>query len=288
MPPRLHAFAALGPHGFTRVAYAEWGPAEAARTVLCVHGLSRNGRDFDALAEALAGDGVRVVAPDIPGRGRSAWLSHAADYGYLFYVGAMASLIARLRVERLDWVGTSMGGIIGMMMAAQKNTPVRRLVLNDVGAFIPKAAIARIATYVGDDPLFDDLAAAEAYLRRRHASFGPLTDAQWQHMARHGTRAGSDGKLRLHYDPAIAAAFTGSDPDDVALWPIWEQVACPTLVLRGAQSDLLLPETVAEMRTRGAAGTAGKVETAEIAGCGHAPALMAPDQIALVSRFLSA
>lgn len=285
MSPRLHAFAALGPHGFTRVAYAEWGPAEAARTVLCVHGLTRNGRDFDALAEALASDGVRVVAPDIPGRGRSAWLSDAVDYGYPFYVGVMASLIARLRVERLDWVGTSMGGLIGMMLAAQKNTPVRRLVLNDVGAFIPKAAIARIATYVGDDPLFDDLAATEAYLRRRHAPFGPLTDAQWRHMARHSTRPSPDGKLRLHYDPAIAAAFTGKEPDDVALWPIWELVTCPTLILRGGQSDLLLPETVAEMRTRGAAG---KVETAEIAGCGHAPALMAPDQIALVSRFLSA
>lgn len=288
MSPRLHVFAVLGPHGFTRVAYAEWGPAEAARTVLCVHGLTRNGRDFDALAEALAGEGVRVVAPDIPGRGRSAWLSHAADYGYPFYVGAMASLIARLRVESLDWVGTSMGGLIGMMLAAQKNTPVRRLVLNDVGAFIPKAAVARIATYVADDPLFDNLAATEAYLRRRHASFGDLTDVQWQHMARHSTRPGQDGKLRLHYDPAIAVAFTGKEPEDVILWPIWEQVSCPTLILRGSQSDLLLPETAAEMRTRGAAGTAGKVETAEIAGCGHAPALMAPDQIALVSRFLSA
>jgi pimeloyl-ACP methyl ester carboxylesterase len=288
MSPRLHDFAALGPHGFTRVAYAEWGPAEAARTVLCVHGLTRNGRDFDPLAEALADEGVRVVAPDIPGRGRSAWLTHPADYGYPFYVGAMASLIARLRVERLDWVGTSMGGLIGMMLAAQRDTPIRRLVLNDIGAFIPKASLVRIGTYVGDEPLFDGLEAAEEYLRRRQAGFGRLSDAQWQHLARHNVRPGPDGKLRLHYDPAIAAAFTAKEPDDVALWPIWDLVACPTLILRGAQSDLLLPQTVAEMKSRGAAGTAGKVETAEIAECGHAPALMARDQIALVARFLGA
>lgn len=288
MIPRLLDFAALGPHGFTRVAYAEWGSPEAARTIVCAHGLTRSSRDFDALATALAGEGARVVAPDMPGRGRSAWLSHAGEYGYPLYVGAMAALIARLNVACVDWVGTSMGGIIGMMLAAQKETPIRRLVLNDIGAFIPKASLARIGTYVGADPDFADLAAAEAYLRRVHAPFGRLSDAQWRHLAQHGTRAGADGRLRLHYDPAIAVAFTAKQPDDVNLWPVWDTVSCPTLILRGANSDLLLPETLAEMKTRGAAAAAGKVETAEIADCGHAPALMAADQIALVSRFLAA
>jgi pimeloyl-ACP methyl ester carboxylesterase len=288
MSPRLHDFFALGPQGFTRVAYAEWGPASAPRTVVCVHGLTRNSRDFDALATALAAEGVRVVAPDIPGRGRSAWLPEAAGYGYPFYVGAMAALIARLNVARIDWVGTSMGGLIGMMLAAQKETPIRRLVLNDIGAFLPKASLERIASYVGADPAFDDLEGVEDYLRRVHAPFGDLTDAQWRHLASHSTRVGADGKLHLHYDPAIAAAFTTKAPEDVALWPVWDLVACPTLILRGAQSDLLRPETVGEMKSRGAAGTAGKVETADIEGCGHAPALMAADQIALVSRFLAA
>jgi pimeloyl-ACP methyl ester carboxylesterase len=288
MSPRLHDFSALGPNGFTRIAYAEWGPAAAPRTVVCVHGLTRNSRDFDTLAAALAAEGVRVVAPDIPGRGRSAWLPEAAGYGYPFYVGAMAALIARLNVPRVDWVGTSMGGLIGMMLAAQKETPVRRLVLNDIGAFIPKASLERLAAYVGADPAFDDLEEVEDYLRRVHAPFGDLSDAQWRHLASHGTRVGADGKLHLHYDPAIAAAFTAKAPEDVALWPVWDLVACPTLILRGANSDLLLPATVAEMTSRGAAGTAGKVETAEIAGCGHAPALMDADQIALISRFLAA
>jgi pimeloyl-ACP methyl ester carboxylesterase len=287
MSPRLHDFSALGPQGFTRVAYAEWGPASAPRTVVCAHGLTRNGRDFDVLATALAAQGVRVVAPDIPGRGRSAWLSEAAGYGYPFYVGAMAALIARLNVAHVDWVGTSMGGLIGMMLAAQKGAPIRRLVLNDIGAFIPKASLERLASYVGADPAFDDLEGVEDYLRRVHASFGYLTDVQWRHLASHGTRVGADGKLHLHYDPAIAIAFTAKAPDDVALWPVWDLVACPTLIVRGAQSDLLLAETVTEMKARGAAGTAGKVESVEIDGCGHAPALMDADQIALVSRFLA-
>lgn len=278
----------LSPSGFVRLAWAEWGPEDAARTVLCVHGLTRNGRDFDVLAGALAAAGWRVVAPDVSGRGRSQWLRGAADYTYPFYLSAIAALIGRLAVEAVDWVGTSMGGLIGMMLAAQPATPIRRMVINDIGPFIPKAALQRIADYVGRDPHFADVAALEAYLRQVHAPFGPLTDAQWRHLAEHSAAPADGGQWRLRYDPAIATAFKAAPIEDVALWPVWDAVACPTLVLRGAVSDLLSAETAAEMSRRGAAAQRGLVAVHTIAGVGHAPALMADDQIALVREFLSA
>ena len=172
----------LGPHGFHRLAYWEWPGPKGARTVLCVHGLTRNGRDFDALAEALSAT-CRVVCPDVVGRGKSEWLSDPADYGYSTYLADMAALIARLDVEAIDWVGTSMGGLIGMMLAAQPGAPIRRLVINDVGPLIAKEGLERIASYVGRDPSFRDLAELEAALRVVAASFGPLSDAQWRHLA---------------------------------------------------------------------------------------------------------
>ncbi|MBI3709724.1 MAG: alpha/beta hydrolase [Proteobacteria bacterium] len=288
MTPRFHEFSALGPHGFTRVAYAEWGPPNAARTVVCVHGLTRNGRDFDPLAAALAAQGMRVVAPDIPGRGFSAWLPQAEDYGYALYLPAMVALIARLAAPSVEWVGTSMGGLIGMMLAAQPGTPIARLVLNDIGAFIPKASLERIAEYAGADPRFADLAAAEAYLQRVHASFGPLTDAEWRHLATYSVAAVPAGGYRLHYDPGIAAAFTAKPLEDIVLWPVWEKVAAPTLIVRGAASDLLLAETAREMTQRGAAAAAGRVRLVEIPGCGHAPALMEAGQITIIRDFLAA
>jgi pimeloyl-ACP methyl ester carboxylesterase len=267
----------LGPRGFIDVAYAEWGAG--SRTAICVHGLTRNGRDFDWLAPALAERGWQVLCPDMPGRGRSAWLSEAKDYGYALYLSVAAALMARADAERVSWVGTSMGGIIGMMVAAQPGAPLDALVLNDVGALIPKAAIARIATYVGNAPAFADLVAAEAYLRRVHAPFGALTDAQWRHMAAHGTTATAGG-LRLNYDPAIALPFREQEPQDVDLQPVWQKVACPTLILRGASSDLLLAETAAEM------SAGGRARLIEFPNCGHAPSLMEPAQIAAVVDFL--
>lgn len=288
MTPRLEAFPILGPHGFSRLAYAEWGPAEAGRTLVCAHGLTRNGRDFDPLAEALAARGLRVVAPDMPGRGRSDWLASPNDYGYPLYLSAAAALIARLRVEAVDWIGTSMGGLIGMMLAAQPGTPIRRLIVNDVGPFIPKAALQRIGSYVGGDPRFGGLEAVELYLRQVHAPFGPLTDAQWRHLATHSAVPAPDDQLRLHYDPAIGGPFTQGDLQDVVLWPVWERIACPTLVIRGADSDLLDSATAAEMTRRGSAAAAGQVRLVEIPGCGHAPALMDAGQIAHVAEFLGA
>jgi pimeloyl-ACP methyl ester carboxylesterase len=286
MTPRTSVVPVLGPSGFTRVALYEWGPPRAASgAVVCLHGLTRNARDFDVLAGGLAAAGHRVAAVDMPGRGRSGWLASPQDYGYPVYLAAVAAVIARLDLESVSLVGTSMGGIIGMMLAAQAETPVAKLVVNDVGPFIPKAAIERIAAYVGLDPLFPDLAALERTLRSVHAAFGALSDEQWRHLAEHSARLVADG-WRLHYDPAIAVPFAAKPPEDVVLWPVWDRIDCPTLVLRGAESDLLMAETAREMTARGAAGAAGKVRLSEIAGCGHAPALMADDQVALIRDFL--
>ncbi len=280
--PRSGGVRCLSPKGFHRMAYTEWGAPEAARVVLCVHGLTRGGRDFDALAAALAGAGCRVVCPDVVGRGSSDWLADPAGYGYPQYLADVTVLLARLEVDQIDWVGTSMGGLMGMMLAAQPGTPVRRLVLNDVGPFIPKAALERIAGYVGHDPRFVDMAAAEAYLRDRHAGFGALGDEDWRHLTETSVApAEAGGALRLRYDPAIGAAFRARPVEDLDLWPVRDKVSCPTLVLRGARSDLLLAETAAEMARRGP-----RAEVAEIAGCGHAPALMDAHQIALVRDWL--
>ena len=270
----------LGPHGFHRIAYVEWGDARG-EAVVCVHGLTRNGRDFDRLAAALAAS-RRVVCPDVVGRGQSDWLADPAGYGYPQYCADMAALVARLGVATVDWVGTSMGGLIGLMLAAMPRSPIRRLVLNDVGPFLPRAALGRIAGYVGKDPDFADLDDCEAYLRRVHAPFGPLADDDWRHLASHGHRRDAAGRLRLAYDPAIARAFAG-EPADIDLWSLWDRVTCPVLVLRGGQSDLLLAETATAMTARGP-----RARLVEFAEAGHAPALMAAHQIAVVHDWLLA
>lgn len=280
MPMTQRSLSGLNSRGFHTIAYTEWGAPDRP-VLVCVHGMTRNGRDFDSLA-AMLENSWRVVCPDIAGRGRSDWLPSLADYVYPQYLADMTALVARLDVDSVDWVGTSMGGLIGMALAAQANTPIRRLVLNDIGPFIPKAFLTRLRDYVGKDPRFADVDALEAYLRQVHAPFGPLTDGQWRHLAEHGARKMPDGGFALAYDPAIArAAFTGDEPEDIEMWDIWDRIACPVLVLRGAASDLLLPETVASMRQRGPG-----CEAAEIAGCGHAPALMDEVQISLIRTWL--
>jgi pimeloyl-ACP methyl ester carboxylesterase len=275
-PRHLHC---LGPHGFHRVAYTEWGDPGESRVVICVHGLTRNGRDFDFLAQALAAH-RRVLCPDVAGRGHSDWLTHKDDYSYPLYLSDMAALIARSGAEQVDWVGTSMGGLIGMMLAAQAHTPIRRLVVNDVGPFVPRASLERIAQYVGKAPPFADLDALERYLRQVSAPFGPLTDDQWRHLALHSSRRYDDGTITMGYDPGIANAFSG-ELKDVVLWPLWDAISCPTLLLRGAQSDLLLAPTAQEMTQRGP-----RARMVEFEGIGHAPMLMADDQIAVVREFL--
>lgn len=277
---RKDSLLGLGPHGFHRIAYTEWGNAENPRVLICVHGLTRNGRDFDALAEAMQ-DRYRVICPDIVGRGESDWLSHPGDYGYPQYLADMNALIARASPAELHWVGTSMGGLIGMMLAGQPNTPIRRLVMNDVGPFIPKASLERLAQYVGRAPAMESVDEVEQYLRVVMAPFGKLTDAQWRHMAQHSAKPSPNGNFMLHYDPAIADVFKGAAIQDVNLWLFWQGVTCPVFVIRGAESDLLLAETVTQMK----AGRSN-VTTLEIPNTGHAPALMDDAQVSAVRGFL--
>lgn len=256
-------FLGLSAAGFHRIAYTEWGDPADPRPVVCVHGLTRNGRDFDVLAAALAARGRRVVCPDIVGRGRSDWAADPAVYGYPQYCADMGALIARLGAEEVDWVGTSMGGLIGMFVAGARNTPVRRLVMNDIGPFIPKAFMERLRSYVGQPLRFPSLAALEAHLREIHAPFGPLTDAQWRHLAEHGAQALRSGGYVLACDPHIADAIRAGEAMDIDLWAAWARVSVPVLVVRGARSDLLGPDIVADAgyapapRRRGAGGAGG-------------------------------
>lgn len=274
----------LSPAGFHRMAYVEWGDPVNPRVLVCVHGLTRTGRDFDYLAQALA-DEYRVVCPDVAGRGASDRLRDPMLYAVPQYAQDMAALLARLDVESVDWLGTSMGGLIGMALAAQQGTPIRKLILNDVGPVVSAAALARIGAYLAAAPDFADLREAEIYMRATFAPFGPHSDAQWREMTRHSVKPGPDGRLALHYDPGIAAAFAaaaaGLDGRDMELWPLYDAIRCPTLALRGERSDLLTRATLAAMAERGP-----RARTAEVAGVGHAPTFMHDAQVALVRDFL--
>jgi pimeloyl-ACP methyl ester carboxylesterase len=306
---RQQYFHALGNGSFHRIAYTDWGHVDNPHVVVCVHGLARNSRDFDYLAAALTPE-CRVVCMDVAGRGESDWLDNKSGYTFSTYQSDAAAMLAlagapaasrwfsRLKggiERRIDWVGTSMGGLIGLFLAAKKNSPIRRLVLNDVGALIPWSALFRMKGYITRGRSFSSEAEVETYLREVCAPFGPLTDEQWRHMARYGARRIADGEASSHwqlrYDPAIGEGLHGHiDPEfpigpdllrGIDLWNIWGKLECPTLVLRGAQSEVLLPATLAEMKSR-----KPEVEIAEFAGVGHAPALMSADQIRVVKDFL--
>ncbi len=271
----------LGNRGFHRMRWVEWGARDNPRVLVCVHGLTRCGRDFDYLAERLADD-YRVLCPDIVGRGRSDWLPDKNDYGYPQYLADLTAMLAAAGTESVDWLGTSMGGILGMMLAAQPRTPVGKLVLNDVGSVIPKAALERIATYVGRDVAFESLDALEAAMRSV-SPFGKLTPAQWGHLAIHVARRDEAGLWRFRYDPGIAVPFKAAAPyADVDLRPIWQAVHGPVLVLHGEQSDLLTADIYREMLAR--PGTEGIV----VPDTGHAPALMDAALVATVRSFLLA
>lgn len=273
----------ISPSGLHRMAYTEWGSRDNPRVLVCVHGLTRNGRDFDALAEALSGH-YRVICPDVVGRGVSGRLRDPAGYGIPQYVADMVTLIARLEVESVDWVGTSMGGLIGMALAAQPGTPIRKLVLNDVGPLITVESLQRIASYVGTDPTWGSFDEALAYVKLISAPFGNLAEAQWHHLTETSVAQRSDGRWGFRYDPAIATPFKAAFVDkDFDLWPVYEAIACPTLVIRGAESDLLTRDTWQAMGSRGP-----RAKLAEIAGVGHAPMFQSADQIAVVRDFLLA
>ena len=280
MTSRSHR--ALGPHGFHRVHYTEWGDPDNPKVLICVHGLTRTGRDFDFLAAALEHE-YRVICPDVVGRGQSDWLNDKSDYTYPLYVNDMAMLLARIDAERIDWVGTSMGGLIGIFLASYTGSPIHKMVINDIGPRIPAAGLQRVATYVGQVVTFDSIEKMEKFLRTIAATFGNLSDEQWRHMTIHGTRQLEDGRYTFAYDPGIAKNFRTLDLKDIDLWSMWDAIHCPTLVLRGEHSDVLDHADAVIMTERGP-----KATLIEFPGMGHAPALMADDQIAVVRDWLLA
>ncbi len=261
---------------FYSMAWVEWGDV-AAPPVICLHGLTRNGRDFDPLAQALAAD-FRVICPDLPGRGASDWLADPALYIPPSYVAPLTHLLATLPAP-VGWVGTSLGGIVGMLVAACAGQPIGRLVLNDIGSFIPQAALGRIRDYMGKTIDFPDLAALTHHLRVIHYPFGDLSAAQWHHLATHSARPLPGGRLGFHYDPAIAAPIVASEPADADLRVVWQRIAVPRLVIRGESSDIL-PEAVFDEMARDGA------QTHVVPNAGHAPALMDAPTIAVVRGFL--
>jgi len=283
---RQRSVQCANPTGLHRMAYTEWGEPHNSKVLVCVHGLTRCGRDFDFLAQALEAE-YRVVCPDVVGRGLSDWLKDKTQYAIPQYVADMVTLIARLDVEAVHWVGTSMGGLIGMALAAQEKSPITRLVMNDVGPVVTGVSLTRIAEYFGNEPRFDTFEQAEKYVRFVSATFGRFSDAQWRHLTKHVVHTAADGKIVFRYDPGIAEparkALLETQGRDIEMWPLYDAVRCPTLVLRGAQSDLLRPETVVQMAQRGP-----HAKSVEIPEVGHAPMLMDAAQTAVVREFLLA
>ena len=277
-----------------QIAYTEWGRPDNPHIVVCVHGLTRNCRDFDFLAEALEAD-CRVICVDVVGRGQSDWLVSEAGYdNYLLYLSDAIELLKHIRALggadiQLDWVGVSMGGLIGMALATQPvlpltlPVPVRRLVISDIGPLIPVTALARIGQYLGRDPRFNSLEEFEAYLKKISNPFGPLTEPQWHHLAIHSVREFDDGTYGFRYDPRIAESFKRHLTKDIDLWEQWDKLHIPTLVLRGMESDLLSAKTAMEMKVRG-----NRTQIIELSGIGHAPMLISEDQIKIVNDFLMA
>jgi pimeloyl-ACP methyl ester carboxylesterase len=289
--PALRFVDCLDATGLHRMAYWEWaGPSADAPVLVCVHGLSRQGRDFDTLARTLSRR-WRVICPDVAGRGRSGWLRQPGGYQIPTYVSDMVTLLARLDVEQVDWVGTSMGGLIGLGVASLRGGVhpggfIRRLVLNDVGPAIRFEALARIGAYLGKVVRFTSLAEGAAYLRSISEGFGPHTDAEWLALSEPLFRQEGEAWV-LRYDPAIAVPFAAVTPEvaaagEAALWAVYDQLRCPTLLIRGADSDLLGADTARAMTQRGP-----RAHLVELPGVGHAPTLIHDDQIALVTDFLS-
>ncbi|RQS61860.1 alpha/beta hydrolase [Burkholderia sp. Bp8963] len=282
--PRQRRVQCASVAGLHHVAYTEWGDPANPRVLVCVHGLTRSGRDFDRLAAALS-DTYRVVCPDVVGRGQSGWLADPRHYAIPQYVADMVTLIARLDVETVDWFGTSMGGLIGLALAGLPGSPVRRMIVNDVGPRIEPDSLTRIGEYLGVQPRFATEQEGIDYLTSLSLPFGALSDDEWREINAPLLRALPDGSWTMRYDPRIAEPFKATTPElaalgEAALWHAIETTAATLLVVRGASSDLLSRETVAEMLRRGR-----HVSQAEIDGAGHAPAFMSADQIALARGF---
>lgn len=300
-PPQLEFVACPHPEGQHRMAFWRWGDAQAAHVVVCVHGLTRQGRDFDRLAQALVAQSphpLQVICPDVVGRGRSDWLSEPAGYQIPQYAGDMLAMLAQVqaqmgtqhRMQTLDWVGTSMGGLIGIVLAGQAGlplpAPIRRLVLNDVGPAITWSSVQRMQTYVGHYGQYRDLDEAADAMWALSQGFGPVPAPLWREMSAHMLRPGHDGAVTLHYDPAIGVPVRAMTPEAAAvgeatLWALYDQIQAQTLLIRGEDSDLLTPQTAQEMTQRGP-----RAQLDTWPGFGHAPTLTGDEQIAVVAKFL--
>ena len=284
--PRRLFVQCITPAGLHRMAYTEWGDPDNKKVLVCVHGLTRIGADFDELAEAMS-DQYRVVCPDVVGRGYSDWLGNPAFYQTPIYISDMVTLLARLDADTVHWFGTSMGGIIGMGLASLPHNPIKRLVLNDVGPLITAAALERIGSYVGRGMHFDSFEEAKSYISKVAASFGEHTDEQWTKLTEDALRPDQEkGGVRLHYDPALGDVFrqsNGVKVSDILLWDFYDKITCPVLAVRGISSDLLTVETHQEMAARGP-----RAELVAIEKAGHAPTFVTPEQIAIARRFLLA
>ena len=287
---RLKSVQCSSPAGLHRIAYKEWGDPDNARVLVCVHGVTRVADDFDALARDLC-DEYRVVCPDVAGRGRSDRLANPQLYALPQYIADMVPLVARVTAkgeDKVHWFGTSMGGLIGMVLASLPGSPITRLLLNDIGPTLDGTALQRIADYIGQDLRFPDYATGARFVREVSASFGPHTDEQWDKLAGDVLRRQENGEWVRHYDLALAQPFKKmgverAKQDEAALWRAWDAIACATLLVRGELSDLLSHATALEMTTRGP-----KPRLVELAGVGHAPTFVHADQIAIAREFLTA
>lgn len=281
------SFTSLNSQGFHKIVYSDWGTVDG-RIIICVHGLTGNGSDFDELAPALVQDGYRVIAIDLPGRGRSDFLPNPLDYNYAQYWRDLTALMVHLGVNQpgsIDWLGVSLGGLLGMYLAALPGTPIARMILNDVGPEVPKAALDFIHQVIAQEYSFDTVQELEGRMRAtRGLTWGPVTDAQWRHMAEHNARALPDGRITYGYDPGISKIFEVEPIGPTDLWPCWQATRQPVLTIRGAHSVLLTTDIVARM-SREKPGA--PMDFIEFAGCGHVPSLMAPDQISAVREWLN-
>lgn len=267
------------------MSYKEWGAPDNPKVLICVHGITRVSDDFDVLAQAMS-DEYRVVCPDVAGRGQSDWLRSPQYYQIPQYVGDMVTLLARLNAGSVDWFGTSMGGLIGMALASLPENPIRKLILNDVGPALNLDAIMRIGDYIGQDVRFDTFEEAVAYIRAISLSFGPHSEIQWHKLSSDVLKQNEQGQWVRHYDLSLAVPVQATTPDIAAaaqsmLWAAYDAIKCPTLLLRGTESDLLTAEAAQQMTQRGPCAT-----LVEIPGVGHAPTFVHAEQIAIARDFL--
>lgn len=281
------SFQSINSKGFHRIVYNDWGDADG-QPVICVHGLTGNGHDFDYIASDLVKDGFRLIAVDLPGRSRSDFLSNPMDYNYNQYCQDLMALLAHLDLTEagsVDWLGISLGGLLGIRLAGMENSPIRRMILNDVGPEVPKPALDFIHQVISQRYVFNTIDDMEERMRAtRGLTWGPVTDEQWHHMAEHNARALDDGSLTYGYDPEIAKIFETEPTGDADLWPYWTAIKCPILTIHGAKSVILTSDILQKMHD----SYRGKsFDVVQFADCGHVPSLMHPHQIEVVQKWLN-